>query len=258
LIVYVHGGGFVSGDKAIDNTGDVERTVSAGVAFASLNYRLLADVDKEGVIKPMTDVKRALQFIRYHASKLNIDASRVGLKGDSGGAGTVLWIGLHDDMAGSRDPVDAMSTRVKALAPSNTQATYDLAKWETVVFAEYGVELLDAVALLGKQQRFLSFYGMSSMDQFETPTIQAYRAEVDMLAHMSADDPPVFVHNAMPTTAAPTNQSELFHHAAHARAIKAIGTKAGVAVTAVIPAFDVDESGGKDDWSFLLARLKNK
>lgn len=256
LMVNIHGGGFVGGDKAITNTPGLQQTVGGGVAYASLNYRLLAEVDKEGVIKPMTDCKRALQFIRYHAAKFNIDPTRVALKGGSAGAGTSLWIGLHDEMAGNADEVDKMSTRVLGIAANNTQATYDLMKWETVVFEEYGIKLLDMVALLGTEQRLLSFYGMDSMAELETPAIQAYRAEVDMFAHMSPDDPPVYVDNPMKTTAAPMDQGELFHHGNHAKALDAQGTAAGVSTTAVIDAYGVDESNGQDDWTFLNSKLK--
>lgn len=256
LMINIHGGGFVGGDKTIMNNMQLQQTIGGGVAYASLNYRLLADVDKEGVIKPMTDCKRALQFLRYHAAELNLDPTRVALKGGSAGAGTSLWIGLHDDMAGNADAVDKMSTRVLGIAANATQASYDLMKWETVVFVDYGIKLMEAVQLLGSEQRLASFYGMDSITQFDTPQILAYRAEVDMFAHMSADDPPVYVRNPMATMAAPMDQNELFHHGAHARAIEEKGTAANVSVTAVIPAFGIDESNGQDDFAFLNAILK--
>jgi hypothetical protein len=129
-------------------------------------------------------------------------------------------------------------------------------KWETVVFAEYGINLIDTAKELGMEQRLLSFYGIDSLDQLESPEIKAYRAEVDMFVHMSPDDPPVYVHNPMMTTAAPADQNELFHHAAHAKAVEAQGTAAGVDVTAVIEAYGVDESQGQDDWTFLVSKLK--
>lgn len=257
LLINIHGGGFVGGDKTVGSSPDLQNTLVQGIAFASINYRLLADVDKEGVIKPLTDCKRALQFIRYHAAALNIDPAKVALRGGSAGAGTSLWIGLHDEMASNADPVDKMSTRVIAMAANNTQATYDLAKWETVVFVDYGLNLLDTVNALGMQQRLASFYGMDSIADFDTPKILAYRAEVDMFAHMSADDPAIYVHNPMSTTAAPKDQGELFHHGNHARAVKSEGAKAGVGVTAVIEAFGIDDSNGQSDWDFLAVKLTN-
>jgi len=256
LMINIHGGGFTGGDKMIAINQQLQKTLTQGVAYASLNYRLLKDVDKEGVIKPMTDCKRALQFLRYHAAEFNIDPTRVALKGGSAGAGTSLWIGLHDDMAANGDAVDKMTTRVLGIAANSTQASYDLLKWETVVFTDYGVKLLDTVTALGMEQRLASFYGMDSVAQFDSAPIVAYRAEVDMFAHMTADDPPIYVRNPMPTTAAPKDQNELFHHGNHAKAVEARGTTAGIAVTAVIAAFGVDESNGQDDFDFLLSKLK--
>lgn len=256
LMIHIHGGGFVGGDKMISNTPDLQQTVTGGVAYASLNYRLLVTGDKEGVIKPMTDCKRALQFLRYHAAELNIDPTKVVLKGGSAGAGTSLWIGLHDEMAGNGDAVDKMSTRVLGIAANATQATYDLGKWESVVFLEFGLKLLDTVKALGMEQQLAGFYGMDSAAQFDTPEILAYRAEVDMLALMSPDDPPVYVHNPLPSTAAPMNTNELYHHGAHAKALKAQSMKSGVSLTAVIEAYGVDESNGQNEWTFLTSKLK--
>jgi para-nitrobenzyl esterase len=257
LMINIHGGGFVGGDKSIMVNPSVQNTLAQGIAYASLNYRLLQDVDKEGVIKPMTDCKRALQFLRYHAAALNIDPTRVALKGGSAGAGTSLWIGLHDDMASDRDPVDKMTTRVRGIVANNTQATYDIGKWETVVFLEYGINLMDMVVALGNEQRLASFYGMDSIAQFDSAPILAYRADVDMLTLMTADDPPIYVHNAMATTAAPKDQNELFHHAKHARAVKDAGEAAGIPVTAVVEAYNIDESNGQNDFTFLIDKLKN-
>ncbi len=258
LMIHIHGGGFVGGDKAQDNNGKIAQVLAQGVAYASLNYRLLQDMDKEGVIKPMSDCRRALQFLRYHAPELNLDATRVALKGGSAGAGTSLWIGLHDEMAadGGGDPVAEQSTRVLGIAVNATQATYDLIKWETVVFADYGIDLLATVAALGMEQELASFYGIDSIDQLGTPEVLAYQAEVDMLAHMSADDPPVYVHNPMMTVDAPKNKGELYHHPYHARAVMEQAQAVGVPVVAVIEALGVDDSAGQDEYDFLLDKLK--
>lgn len=257
LMIHIHGGGFVGGDKAQDNNQKLVQALAQGVAYASLNYRLLQDMDEDGVLKPLSDCKRALQFLRYNAEKLNIDPTRVVVKGGSAGAGTSLWIGLHDEMAADGgDPVAKMSTRVLGIAANATQATYDVVKWETVVFADYDISLLDAVAALGMEQLLASFYGMGSIDQLESPEIQAYRAEVDMLAHMTADDPPIYVHNPMMTLNAPMTQGELYHHAYHARAVMEQAQASGIPVVAVIEALGIDDSPGQDEYDFLLDKLK--
>jgi len=88
LVIYVHGGGFSSGDKdfvyAVQSGGvwdfpsDIRFLLQNNIAFATIRYTLLKPTgETEGIKKPMSDVKRALQFIRYRASELNIDKNKI-------------------------------------------------------------------------------------------------------------------------------------------------------------------------------------
>ncbi|MFM7859688.1 MAG: hypothetical protein ACKO96_49105, partial [Flammeovirgaceae bacterium] len=84
LVIYVHGGGFTSGDKdfvytvqsggAWDFPTDIRYLLQNNIAFATVRYTYLNNTgETEGVKKPMSDVKRALQYIRSRASDFNID-----------------------------------------------------------------------------------------------------------------------------------------------------------------------------------------
>jgi acetyl esterase/lipase len=55
----------------------------------------------------MSDVKRALQYIRYRADEFNIDKSKIILAGNSAGADISLWITFKNDLADAQnsDPV---------------------------------------------------------------------------------------------------------------------------------------------------------
>jgi hypothetical protein len=207
LLLYIHGGGFTGGSR--DTSGSEELVISylaEGVAFASIDYRLLESPDPDGVLKSLTDSTRALQFIRYHHRQLNLDPNNVILMGGSAGAGTSLWIGFNDEMAdpGNEDPVLRQSTRVTAVIAIATQATYDIGKWKTVVFEEYNLDLLALADALGLAQALLDFYGITDVDDFESPTILQYRDRVDMLQLMDADDPPFYAQNDLePAAPAP-------------------------------------------------------
>ncbi|HQI05130.1 MAG TPA: alpha/beta hydrolase [bacterium] len=137
LVIYIHGGGFTMEDKsdAYEAGGPfvIRSLLENGISFASVNYQLLEQNDKDGVIKPLNDCKRALQFIRSEAEVFNIDKERIVSYGFSAGAGASLWIGFNDDMADpeSEDPVLRESTRLKGVAALETQATYDIVRWET-------------------------------------------------------------------------------------------------------------------------------
>ena len=60
------------------------------------------------------DCLRAIQFVRHHAAKWNIDPRRIGVTGGSAGGHLTLWVALHDDVADpdSDDPVRKQSSRV--------------------------------------------------------------------------------------------------------------------------------------------------
>jgi len=260
IVINIHGGGFVGGDKSGGYPTDaphIQALLASGIAYASVEYRVLEEVDTVGVIKPLSDSRRALQFIRHHADTFNLARDKVVLRGGSAGAGTSLWLAFHDDMADptSDDPVARESTRVLAAAANSTQATYDLKKWESVVFADYGLPFLDLAAQQGLGQRLMSFYGIASFDELDTPEIQAYRADVDMLGLMSADDPGFYVNNPLSPAVVPTTENALFHHAFHARALAERADAVGVPYVAYIEALNVADPSGKNEWDLAIEKL---
>ncbi|MDW3646581.1 MAG: alpha/beta hydrolase [Bacteroidia bacterium] len=242
LIVFIHGGGFTGGDKDIVYNAasanaarnlpeEIRKYIDAGIAFATINYRLLDDRDQEGVLKPLGDSRRCLQYIRSIAASLNIDKEKIALTGNSAGAGTALWLSFHDDMkeTGSDDPVLRESTRVLGAAVTETQASYDLKSWETHVFSDYDLQLEPLVNFDQElEQRFNSFYGISDFADFESPETQAYREEVDMLAWMTADDPEFWVSNTLQPLDTPIDLGQLLHHPYHARELLRKGNSIGL------------------------------
>src|SRR5262245_61565507 len=104
LVIFIHGGGFRQGDKNRITAANIKEYRAAGWAVASLNYRL---TDTAPAPAAYLDCARALQYLRHHASKWQLDPKRVALTGSSAGAGTSLWIAFHDDLADpkSADPI---------------------------------------------------------------------------------------------------------------------------------------------------------
>lgn len=85
LIVFVHGGGWRRGDKAMPRMvqNKVRHWLPRGWAFASINYRMLPEAD---VLAQADDVARALAFLQRQAAALQLDAGRMVLIGHSAGA----------------------------------------------------------------------------------------------------------------------------------------------------------------------------
>jgi len=83
LIVWIHGGAFMLGDKAASpDVGVITKIVAKGIAVASINYRF-----SQAAIYPaqINDCKAAVRFLRANAAKYKIDADRIGSWGGSAG-----------------------------------------------------------------------------------------------------------------------------------------------------------------------------
>ena len=122
LVLFIHGGGFLSGDKRGIHQGSLRSFLNEGFAVAAVNYRF---TDTAPAPAAYLDCGRALQFLRSHAAKWNVDPSRVASTGGSAGAGTSLWLAFHADLAdpSSDDPVARQSTRLMCVAVSNGQSS---------------------------------------------------------------------------------------------------------------------------------------
>ncbi len=111
LVLLIHGGGWVNGDKRNYGTSAIQPYLDAGISVAAINYRFIAQAMEQEISPPVKacvhDAARALQTLRANAQKWNLDPARVGATGNSAGACTSLWLALHDDLADpqSQDPV---------------------------------------------------------------------------------------------------------------------------------------------------------
>lgn len=235
LVIYIHGGGFTSGDKdfvyAVQSGGawdfpkDIRYLLQNNIAFATIRYTYLNNTgETEGVKKPMSDVRRALQYIRSRASDFNIDKNKIVLAGNSAGASASLWIAFNNDFANaiSNDPVLRESSRVKGVVARETQASYNIEdRWVNDVFVDYGITWSQILA--NETGNIQKIYGVSSNAQYESATIDAYRTEVDMLTLMSVDDPEIWINNTLRDVVNPYNPYTPdipSHHAFHARELK--------------------------------------
>lgn len=84
LILFVHGGAWIGGDKS-DSTGSakIRHYTQSGYQLASVNYRLLPEVDIE---HQADDVAAALAALLDQSRELGIDTRRIVLMGHSAGA----------------------------------------------------------------------------------------------------------------------------------------------------------------------------
>jgi dienelactone hydrolase len=110
-LVWVHGGGFSSGDKATVLPVDVATTFAKqGYVVVSINYRLLGSgcVGNPGqpqctiaALEAQHDAQAAVRWLRKNAAFLGIDPTRIGIGGESAGGITATLVGLHSEDPGT-------------------------------------------------------------------------------------------------------------------------------------------------------------
>jgi acetyl esterase/lipase len=84
----------------------------------TLFYVIHGSQPKYTVPEAVADMKRAVRFIRLHASDYGIDPLHIGISGGSAGGHLSLLIGTTGDDGDllAKDPVDRISSRVQAVA----------------------------------------------------------------------------------------------------------------------------------------------
>lgn len=100
VIVYVHGGAWVAGDKRDELRRirmPIDLIVAGGCTFVSVQYRLVDEFTKYPA--PVQDVKDAIRFLWKNAGELGIDPERIAVLGVSAGAHLGLMAGLTPDKA---------------------------------------------------------------------------------------------------------------------------------------------------------------
>ncbi|HTN76329.1 MAG TPA: alpha/beta hydrolase [Pirellulaceae bacterium] len=131
VVLLIHGGGWVNGDKTSYGTNMIQPFLDAGISVAALNYRFIAQAMEQKVEPPVEacvhDAARALQTIRSKAKEWNVDPTRIGATGGSAGACTSLWLALHDDIAdpNKKDPIARESSRLTCAAVNGAQTSLD-------------------------------------------------------------------------------------------------------------------------------------
>jgi len=184
LLFFVHGGGWMNGDKA--NPDFLVKALAAGISVVSINYRLIPDAQAEKIHPPvrasLEDAARALQFVRSRATEWHVDKERVVACGGSAGGFTSLWLGFHPEMADAKssDPVARESTRVRgvmAFVPQTTLDPQQMQAW--IPNNEYGAHA----------------FGLANMKEFteKRAELLPWIEKFSPYALASADDPPVLL-----------------------------------------------------------------
>jgi len=210
VVIFFHGGGFLTGDKRSVPGPLLKRCTGAGISVVSAGYRLS---HQAAYPAPMLDGARAVQFVRSQAVAWGLDPGRIAAAGDSAGAGIALWVGLGEDRAepAAADPVARCSTRLAAIGTVGAQTSYDPRFIRSVI----GGRAHEHPALA-------SFFGLRE-SELDSHWAHVLYESASPINRATRDDPPVFLYYAEPAGPLPPDAppGRGIHHPRFGAALKA-------------------------------------
>lgn len=100
VLIWIHGGGWMGGEKKYRPTHALVRACHDGFVVASIDYRLCTEAPFPA---PIEDCKCAVRFFKAHAEELGIDPERIGVWGESAGGQLAALVGasyMNPDLEG--------------------------------------------------------------------------------------------------------------------------------------------------------------
>lgn len=187
----------------------------------------------------LTDMHRAVRYIRHHAKEYGVDPDRLGIYGGSAGGHLSLMQGVAGTQGNpeSKDPIERESSRVQAVA----------CFFPPTDFFNYGKEGENALGV-GVLEGFKAPFDFHEMDakinKFVAITDEAKRNEIGRaicpVTHVSSDDPPMLIIHGDADKLVPIQQAEL---------MVAKGKEAGVPVELIV------KEGAQHGWPKMDADL---
>ena len=203
-IVFVHGGGWRSGDKRKDNfLGPTLEFAAKGYVCITINYRLSGEAPMPACIE---DVKCAVRWLRAHAKEYNVNPDRIGAYGNSAGAHLVAMLGLCPRSAGLEGdgPWQECSSMVQAIVCSATPTRFSFTR---------RVENNKADSARQRSFRSTLFAGPEE-------TLEHRMRQASPMTYVTADAPPFLIIHGTADKTVPVGQSDEL-----AKALRQAGAK---------------------------------
>lgn len=202
VIVSIHGGAFMSGDKADGQEKAALMARDSGYAVASINYRLSSEAIFPAQIQ---DVKAAIRFLRANASQYNLNPDKIAVWGGSSGGNLASLAGTSGDVAILEDLTlgnESYSSRVQAVVD-----------W----FGPINFSNMDIQFLTNEVPKKMP----GTTDAATSPESKLIGAAVgtnpELVAkanpetYITSDDPPFFIEHGTADGNIPTQQSRDFY-----------------------------------------------
>ncbi len=207
-IIYVVSGSWFSSYNGIEvSTTAAEQYLAKGYTVFAVMH---GSQPRYAIPDAVSDLKRAVRYVRYNAAKFNIDPNRIGITGTSAGGHLTLLVATSDDNINpaAPDPVDRVSSRVQAVAVLFPPT--DFLNW-----GGPGFNFVNAKELLKPSKAWGAVDFKIWNDKFalyeevtDTSVRNKIGKEISPIYFVSADDPPVFIIHGDADMTVPLQQSQ--------------------------------------------------
>lgn len=202
VIVWIHGGSWMYGDKTEDCI--PARELSDHFAVASINYRLTTESPLPAQIN---DCKAAVKYLRANAKKYNLDPDRIGVWGTSAGAYLAALMGTTGDVEWMEGKIgeEGYSSRVQAVCD-----------WSGPV------NFLSAQGQVGPNSKFKfegpgsAIYSLMGTNMHPMALLSA-----SPINYITPDDPPFLIMHGDKDDAIPLAQAKEFYDALTSKGVRA-------------------------------------
>jgi acetyl esterase/lipase len=197
-IIFIHGGGFLFGDKAENQVKPFIAGLAKGYAVISVNYRLSREAIFPAAIQ---DVKAAVRFLRANATAYKLDGGRFIAAGGSAGANLVCLLCVSSDT-----PVFDDASLGNAGVSSGVQA--GVSWYAPVDFSTLDGQLNQngfGPGTHGDADSFESQYLGGQLSALPDNKVQA----ANPMTYLTANVPPMFIQAGRNDHQAPWQQSEM-------------------------------------------------
>lgn len=200
VIVSIHGGAFLFGDKADNQVVPMLEGIKRGYAVISINYRLS---DESKFPSQINDVKTAIRWIKANATEYNLDPNRIALWGGSAGGNLAALAGTSSD-----------SKELDDLTLGNSEYTCNV---------QAVVDWFGPINFLEMDKQFaISKKGEANHNDANSPESKLVGTKITLAenlvkkanpeTYISADDPYFFVQHGTEDERVPTQQSISFYN----------------------------------------------
>jgi acetyl esterase/lipase len=179
VLLYVHGGGWMHGDKSEAGM-FAQLMTSQGYLVVSSNYRLYPPANFPAMIQ---DVKCAVRSLRANAGQYNLDPNRIGAVGVSAGGHLVALLGTTDQSA----------------------------EWDVGEYLEQSSRVQAVISMAGVMDLSRDFPNADIEAMKRVGFGEDNVAEASPITHITPDDPPFLLIHGDRDELVPAEQSQLMY-----------------------------------------------